>query len=75
MFLSRVTAMSCTLSDWDKAAGLICPRCGREVWQAKGGICVPCWDSVNEIELRLPPGISTDVDPQLLQEITRVMPE
>lgn len=38
--------------DWGRAAGVKCRNCGREVFRSKDGLCLECWDSANEYEIR-----------------------
>jgi len=44
-------------SDWDRAAGVNCSRCGREVYQSREGLCLPCWEKEHDIEIRDKAGI------------------
>ena len=37
---------------WDRAAGVICKQCGREVYQSRDGLCMRCWEKANEFEIR-----------------------
>ncbi|MBA7629518.1 hypothetical protein ES703_37017 [subsurface metagenome] len=39
-------------ADWDNAAGLICKSCHNECFRSRDGLCIKCWDTVNEIEIR-----------------------
>lgn len=39
-------------SDWDKAGGVICNGCGKEVFRSRGGLCMGCWEKANELEIR-----------------------
>lgn len=43
--------------DWERAKGVSCSRCGCEAFRCKDGMCLLCWEEVNEIELRVPNGI------------------
>ncbi len=63
--------MSVTEGYWEKARGVTCSRCKREVWRQRDGLCLPCWNEVNEIELGLLPGTFPDADVSILFEIAR----
>jgi len=39
-------------ADWEKAAGVICSNCKREVFRSRDGLCMECWEKANEIEIR-----------------------
>ena len=56
--------------DWDKAAGVICSDCGREVFRSRGGLCMPCWEQKNEIELRDNTGITNWLPMTIIEQIT-----
>jgi uncharacterized OB-fold protein len=43
--------------DWDKAAGVICSNCGREVFRTRSELCYECWEKANEFEIRDKTGI------------------
>ena len=51
----RRTKMS--QSDWEKAAGVICKNCGREVFRTRSELCIECWEKANEFEIRDKAGI------------------
>jgi len=46
-----------TQADWEKAAGVICKNCGREVFRSRDGLCMGCWEKANEFEIRDKEGI------------------
>jgi|GEM_PF-5283968 hypothetical protein len=41
-----------TESDWDKARGVTCKDCGREVFRIPDGLCLECWEKAHEFEVR-----------------------
>lgn len=51
----RRTKMS--RGDWDKAAGINCRNCGREVFRTRDELCMGCWEKANEFEIRDKTGI------------------
>lgn len=51
---------------WD-LPGVICRSCRREVWRARDGSCLPCWEREHEIELRLPPGMDLSCGPVVME--------
>lgn len=57
-------------SNWDKAAGVICSSCGREVFRARDGLCMPCWEKEHEIEVRDQTGISNWLPMNIIHQIT-----
>ncbi len=58
--------------NWKICKGVICSKCSREVFRQKDGLCLPCWDQVNEIEVRLGKGVSASLDSEVLKEIVVV---
>jgi len=59
-----------TRDNWDKAAGVICSNCGREVFRARDGLCMPCWEQSHEIEVRDRTGITNWLPMNIIQQIT-----
>ena len=51
---------------WD-ILGVFCRSCQREVWRARDGLCLPCWERENEIEVRLPPGMDPACGPVVME--------
>lgn len=41
-----------TLDEWNKSAGVICSTCDKEVFRSRDGLCMSCWESAHEIEVR-----------------------
>ena len=39
-------------ADWEKAAGVTCDNCHREVFRSRDGLCMDCWEKANEFEIR-----------------------
>ena len=56
--------------DWGKAAGIICSNCGREVFRSRNGLCMPCWEQANEIEVRDGTGITNWLPMDIIKQIT-----
>ena len=44
-------------ADWEKAAGVICSNCKREVFRSRDGLCMECWEKENEFEIRDKAGV------------------
>ena len=57
-------------SDWDKAAGVVCGNCKREVFRSRDGLCMACWEQANEIELRDRTGITNWLPMNIINQIT-----
>lgn len=57
-------------SNWDKAAGVICSECGREVFRARDGLCIPCWEKKHEVEVRDQTGITGWLPMDIIKQIT-----
>ena len=57
-------------SEWDKAAGVICRDCGREVFRSRDGLCMACWEQVHEIEIRDRTGITNWLPMTIIEQIT-----
>ncbi|MBA7699622.1 hypothetical protein ES703_108321 [subsurface metagenome] len=53
----RRHARRTTEAEWEKAAGVICKSCGREVFRSRDGLCMSCWEKENEFEIRDKSGI------------------
>ena len=58
--------------NWEKAAGIICPDCGREVFRSRNGLCMPCWEQANEIEVRDGTGITNWLPMDIIKQITHL---
>ncbi|KKL48622.1 hypothetical protein LCGC14_2323680 [marine sediment metagenome] len=56
--------------NWEKAAGVICSGCGREAFRSREGLCMSCWDSKHEIEIRDERGILNYFPDTILAQIT-----
>jgi len=56
--------------NWEKAAGIICSSCGREVFRSRDGLCMPCWEQVHEIEVRDGTGITNWLPMDIIKQIT-----
>lgn len=41
-----------TPQDWLASTGIICSKCGREVFRALDGMCPACYEKTNEFEIR-----------------------
>ncbi len=59
-----------TKEDWDNAAGIVCRKCGKEVYRSRDGLCMPCWEAENEIEIRDTHGILNFFPQTILEQIT-----
>jgi len=57
-------------ANWEKAAGIICSNCGREVFRSRNGLCMPCWEQANEIEVRDGTGITNWLPMDIIKQIT-----
>ena len=57
--------------EWEKAAGIICSNCGREVWRSRDGLCMECWEQAHEIELRDDTGITNWIPMDIINMIAR----
>lgn len=60
------------VDDWEKAAGIICSDCGREVFKSRGGLCMSCWEETNEIEVRDGTGITNWLPMDIIKQITHL---
>ena len=56
--------------NWEKAAGIICSNCGREVFRSRDGLCMPCWEQAHEIEVRDGTGITNWLPMDIIKQIT-----
>ena len=56
--------------DWEKSKGVICSKCGREVFRSRGGLCMSCWEKENEIEVRDTTGITSWLGMDIIKQIT-----
>ena len=56
--------------NWEKAAGIICSNCSREVFRSRNGLCMPCWEQANEIEVRDGTGITNWLPMDIIKQIT-----
>ena len=41
-----------TQRDWERASGVVCSNCKREVFRSRNGLCMRCWEEANEFEIR-----------------------
>ena len=57
-------------ADWEKAGGVICRQCGREVFRSRDGLCMACWEQAHEIELRDQTGITNWLSMDIINQIT-----
>ena len=57
-------------TDWERGAGLLCKSCGREYFRGRDGLCYPCWEQVNEIEIRDNTGITKWLPMNIIKQIT-----
>jgi len=58
-------------SDWDRAAGVICRSCSREVFRNRDGLCMDCWEKANEFEIRDKAGVLHFVPANVIMAIAR----
>jgi ribosomal protein L37E len=54
---------------WEKAAGVICKKCGKEVFKSRDGYCLSCWDDVQPMEIIDKCGATNYFAPELLEQI------
>lgn len=55
--------------DWEKAAGIICRDCNREVFKSRGGLCMSCWEKENEFEIRDKTGVLSLLPKSVIMDI------
>ncbi len=56
-------------ADWEKAAGVICKNCGREVFRTRSELCIECWEKANEFEIRDKAGVLEFLPESVIMEI------
>jgi len=56
-------------ADWEKAAGVICSNCEREVFRNRDGLCMECWEKENEFEIRDKAGVLEFLPESVIMEI------
>lgn len=56
--------------NWEKSRGVTCSKCGQEVFRQRNGLCFPCWEQANEIELRMPDWANESHELSEFDEIT-----
>lgn len=59
-------------ADWGKAAGVICRKCGREVFRSRDGLCFSCWEKENEFEIRDKSGILNLLPESVIMDIVHL---
>jgi hypothetical protein len=60
-----------TDKDWDDAAGVVCKKCGREVFRSRDGLCMSCWEAQNELDVRDGTGITDILPREVIMEICK----
>ena len=58
-----------TKEDWEKASGVICRDCNREVFRSRDGLCMSCWEKENEFEIRDKTGVLSLLPKSVIMEI------
>jgi ribosomal protein L37E len=58
--------------NWEKAGGIICRNCGREVFRSRDGLCMPCWEKAHEIEIVDKTGITNWLPMDIINQITHL---
>ena len=58
-------------TQWERAAGAVCSVCGREVWRARDSMCMLCWDTAHEFEVRGDPALLEFLPQTVIMEIAR----
>lgn len=58
-----------TEQEWMASTGVVCSKCGREVFRSRDGMCLPCWEKENEMEFIDICGASAFLPQTLLKEI------
>ena len=58
-------------ADWEKAAGVKCGNCEREVFRIRDGLCIGCWEKANEFEIRDKTGILSVFPEDIIMAIVR----
>jgi len=56
-------------ADWEKAAGVKCGDCVREVFRTRDGLCMECWEKENEFEIRDKAGVLECLPENVIMEI------
>lgn len=69
---ARRSARKTTEADWGKAAGVICRKCGREVFRSRDGLCFSCWEKENEFEIRDKSGILNLLPESVIMDIVHL---
>ena len=59
-------------ADWGKAAGVICKKCGREVFRSRDGLCFSCWEKEHEFEIRDKAGILNLLPESVIMDIVHL---
>jgi len=59
-------------ADWEKAAGISCSNCGREVFRSRDGLCIECWEKANEFEIRDKAGVLEFLPESVIMEIVHL---
>jgi len=58
-------------NDWEKAAGINCNGCHKEVFRSRDGLCMDCWNNKNEFEIRDKTGILEAFPKEVIMAIVR----
>jgi uncharacterized OB-fold protein len=61
--------MSNDLRDFDAATGVICSKCGREVFRNRDGMCLHCWTEKEESQITDPAGYLVFPGREALEDI------
>lgn len=58
-------------ADWVASTGVVCSSCGHEAFQARDGLCMPCWEKAHEFEIRDKAGVLEFLPLETIMAMTR----
>lgn len=60
--------------DWQAATGVTCRNCSREVYRSRDGLCFPCWNKINDLEIRDNSGVLNLIPLDVVMSICKKPP-
>ena len=60
-----------TRQEWLASTGVTCANCGKEAFRSREGLCLPCWETKHEFEIRDPSGVMTLLPESIIMAIAR----
>ncbi len=57
--------------EWEACTGIICKSCGKEVYRSRDGLCMRCWETANEFEIRDKAGVLEFLPMDIIKGIVR----